>query len=172
MSKYIDAEKLIAEIERRIEEINIECQKSRGPQYSLYGKINGLEQSLNLVRSLQQEQPHCVAVPRWCLEGIEDTLRIQNNINLEKKTGETCQDRNVRCSLNQLRKLLGGEELTGMERLEPLKEQPEVDLVKEIDELWKSLNTGHEYVIVRSYQDFLGICLHCFELGLNARREE
>lgn len=51
-------------------------------------------------------------------------------------------------------------------------EQPKADLEKEIDELWKSLNTGHEYVIVRSYQDFLGICLHCFELGLNARKEE
>jgi len=50
------------------------------------------------------------------------------------------------------------------------KEQPEVDLEKEIEELWKSLNTGHDYVIVDNYLDFLGICLHCFELGLNARK--
>lgn len=61
-----------------------------------------------------------IIVPRWFLENVEDTLRIQNNINLDEKTGETCQDRNVRESLNGLRKLLKGEELTGMERLEKL----------------------------------------------------
>ena len=59
-----------------------------------------------------------IIVPRWFLEVIENTLRIQNNINLDKKTGETCQDRNIRQSLNGIRKLLNGEELTGMERLE------------------------------------------------------
>lgn len=51
-------------------------------------------------------------------------------------------------------------------------EQPEVNLKKEINELWGSLNTGHEYVIIDSYQDFLGICLHCFELGLKKKKEE
>lgn len=61
-----------------------------------------------------------ITVPRWFLEVVEDTLRIQNNINLEKETGETCQDRNIKQSLNGVRKLLKGEELTGMERLEKL----------------------------------------------------
>lgn len=63
-----------------------------------------------------------IIIPRWFLEVIEDTLRIQNNINLEleKETGETCQDRNIKQSLNGIRKLLNGEELTGMERLEKL----------------------------------------------------
>lgn len=65
-----------------------------------------------------------IIVPRWFLENVENTLRIQNNINLNKKTGETCQDRNVRESLNGLRKLLKGEEVTGMERLEKL--QPSI----------------------------------------------
>ena len=54
----------------------------------------------------------------------------------------------------------------------PYHEHPEVDIEKEINELWESLNTGHDYVIVDSYQCFLGICLHCFELGLNARKED
>ena len=71
-----------------------------------------------------------IVVPRWFLEVIEDTLRIQNNINLDKKTGETCQDRNIRQSLNGIRKLLNGEELTGMERLE--KTQP--SLPPDLDE--------------------------------------
>ena len=61
-----------------------------------------------------------IVVPRWFLENVEDTLRIQNNINLDEKTGETCQDRNVRQSLNGIRKLLKGEELTGRERFEKL----------------------------------------------------
>ena len=61
-----------------------------------------------------------ITIPRWFLENVEDTLRIQNNINLDKKTGETCQDRNIKESLNGIRKLLRGEELTGGERLENL----------------------------------------------------
>ena len=61
-----------------------------------------------------------IIVPRWFLEVVEDTLRIQNNIDLDKKTGETCQDLNIKQSLNGVRKLLKGEELTGMERLEKL----------------------------------------------------
>ena len=65
-------------------------------------------------------QEENVIIPRWFLERIEDTLRIQYNINLDKKTGETCQDRNIKESLNGVRKLLKGEELTGGERLEKL----------------------------------------------------
>ena len=61
-----------------------------------------------------------IIVPRWFLEVVEDTLRIQNNINLDKETGETCQDRNIRQSLNGVRKILNGEELTGRERFEKL----------------------------------------------------
>ena len=59
--KYIPAEKLIAEIERRIGEVENECKNSKRPQYSLFGKINGFEQVLNLLSSLQQEQPECLA---------------------------------------------------------------------------------------------------------------
>jgi len=62
-----------------------------------------------------------IIVPHWFLEVVENALRIQNDINLDKKTGETCQDRNIRQSLNGIRKLLNGEELTGMERLEKLR---------------------------------------------------
>ena len=61
-----------------------------------------------------------IIVPRWFLDVVEDTLRFQYNINQNKRTGETCQDRNIRQSLNGLRKLLNGEELNGMERFEKL----------------------------------------------------
>lgn len=65
-------------------------------------------------------QEENIIIPRWFLERIEDTLRIQHNINLYRKGGETCQDRNIKESLNGVRKLLKGEELTGGERLEKL----------------------------------------------------
>lgn len=63
-----------------------------------------------------------ISVPRWFLEVVEDTLNTQYNINEEdiKRTGETCQDRNIKQSLIGIRKLLRGEELTGNERLEQL----------------------------------------------------
>ena len=63
-----------------------------------------------------------ILVPKWFLEVVEDTLRIQYNINDEmaKGTGETCQDRNIKQSLIGIRKLLKGQELSGNERLEKL----------------------------------------------------
>ena len=59
-----------------------------------------------------------ISVPRWFLTSIENTLRIQNNLNSSKP--ECCQSRNIKGALNGVRKLLKGEELTGMERLETL----------------------------------------------------
>lgn len=60
-----------------------------------------------------------ITVPRWFLEIIEDTLRIE--YNFRDPLQETCQDRNIKECLNGTRKLLNGEELTGGERLESLK---------------------------------------------------
>lgn len=76
---------------------------------------------LKLKSSMEDEGN--IIVPRWFLEVVEDTLRIENNINEpdRKESGESCQDRNIRQSLNGLHKLLNGEELNGMERLEELK---------------------------------------------------
>lgn len=86
-----------------------------------------------------------ITVPRWFLEVVEDTLRIQNNINLEKETGETCQDRNVRQSLNGIRKLLNGEELTGMERLEKLHPSLPSNLDEAAEAYSKEVSNGHSY---------------------------
>jgi len=59
-----------------------------------------------------------IEVPKWVLESIEDTLRIQYDI-YERKT-DTCQKRNIRESLILAHKLLNGDEITGMERTEKL----------------------------------------------------
>lgn len=60
-----------------------------------------------------------ISVPKWVLESIKDTLRIQYNI-YEGKT-DTCQKRNVRESFILALKLLNGDEITGMERTEKYK---------------------------------------------------
>lgn len=76
---------------------------------------------LKLKSSLENEGN--IVVPLWFLEIVENTLQIQNNINepVRKALGESSHDRNIRQSLNVLRKLLNGEELNGMERFEKLK---------------------------------------------------
>ena len=64
-----------------------------------------------------------VEVPIWVLELIEDTLRIQSNIRIAEKNPETCQDRNIKESLNCVRKILNGVEPNGNERFEKLVER-------------------------------------------------
>lgn len=77
-----------------------------------------------------------IIVPRWFLEVVENTLQIQNNINFNEKFGETCQDRNIKESLNGLRKLLKGEELIGMERLEGLQPSLPPNLEEAAKDSW------------------------------------
>ena len=58
-----------------------------------------------------------IKVPRYVLEGIENTLRRWANYH-NSYTKTTCLDRDTIGSLVQIDKLLNGKELTGMERLE------------------------------------------------------
>lgn len=59
MSKYIDAEKLIAEIERRIAayQKNFDKADNKIAKLSTDGRIAGLKALLPFITSLQQEQP-------------------------------------------------------------------------------------------------------------------
>lgn len=158
--KHIDADKLLAEIERRkqIHKSNVE---NGFPDEA--NKITEDNDILYIIKSLQQEQPDGVLIPKWCLENIENTLRIQHIINNDAKDGETCQDRNIKESLNCVRKLLNGEEITGRERSEPLIKQPE-DLVSEIEAASK------RYPEV-SFAKLSRIAKRFYELGLNAKEE-
>lgn len=62
-----------------------------------------------------------IAVPKFVLKNLENTLRlIANAYDCYKK--ETCLDRDTIGCLNSVRKLLNGDEITGMERIEPLVE--------------------------------------------------
>ena len=60
-----------------------------------------------------------IAVPKFVLEKIENTLRLIAN-SYDSYDRETCLDRDVIGCLNSVRKLLNGEEITGMERIEQL----------------------------------------------------
>ena len=62
MSKYIDADKLIAEIEKRLKNVrdymNGAGMKYKGPKYfKAQGKESSYDALLSLITSLQQEQP-------------------------------------------------------------------------------------------------------------------
>lgn len=166
MTKYINAERLIESINSYQYGV-----KSTYDLFGIYpnyfkGKIDAcVDIKESIIDSLQQEQRKLgVFVPKWCLENIQDTLRIQYNINSDKTTGETCQDRNIKESLNELQKILNGEELTGMERLEPLKqEQQKVDLEKEINRYCGTKD-------IRPVPDFMdAVARHFYELGRNSK---
>lgn len=96
-----------------------------------------------------------IIVPRWFLEVVEDTLQIQYNINepCMKETGESCQDRNIRQSLNGIRKLLNGEELTGMERLEKLHPSLPSDIDETAEKLYPMTTTPPTPIEVAAYHN-------------------
>ena len=60
-----------------------------------------------------------IDVERWVLEKVENTLRLcANHFNSQEK--KTSLDRDIIADLNRIRKLLNGQELSGMERNESL----------------------------------------------------
>lgn len=60
-----------------------------------------------------------VEIDIFVLENIENTLRLcANHFNSYNKL--TCLDRDIISSLNCVRKILNGDEITGKERIEPI----------------------------------------------------
>ena len=66
----------------------------------------------------KENMEEMISVPKWILENIEDTLRVQWNIYNNEE--DTCQKRNAKTALIQVRKLLNNKEITGNERLEKI----------------------------------------------------
>lgn len=156
--KYIDADKLKESLKKHYTDITVPVITAEGGLES-YFRRSEIKDIIKLIDSLQQNQPDEVLIPKWCLENIENTLRIQYNINNDAKDGETCQDRNIKESLNCVRKLLNGEEITGRERSEPLMKHPEVNLEKEIHKKVLELHTAPCYDELASFAHYF------FELG-------
>ena len=60
-----------------------------------------------------------IKVPEFVLKKLENTLRLIAN-TYECYDRESCLDRDIIGCLNSVRKILNGDEITGMERVEPL----------------------------------------------------
>lgn len=154
MTHYIDADRLREELQKPKNELKVGNYYLDNSEQAV-GYENALVDFELLIDSLQQEQSEVnieekedsIIVPRWFLEVVENTLRIQYNINEpdKKKTGESCQDRNIHQSLNGIRKLLNEEELTGMERLEKL--QPSIPFAQQ-EQPDKDKKTFNDYLKV------------------------
>lgn len=60
-----------------------------------------------------------IQVEDYILKSVENTLRLcANHFNSYER--KTCLDRDIITNLNQVRKLLNGQEITGRERIENL----------------------------------------------------
>lgn len=150
--KYIDAEKLMAEIER-YEETAIDAYNPLGEDADLWhGKVTACEDIKTIIASLQQEQP--------ALPCIEDP-GIPGKDFIPVEWVDAC-------------------EMYGKWKIVK-QEQPEVDLEKllnlelpdmTIDEdlgLCTCNQFGNQSMAV---SDIKEIARHFYELGLNARKEE
>ena len=148
--KYIDAEKLKAEIERRIEASRQKIAEYEKAGDSISASIEGLEVAPlislhSYIGSLQQEQ----------LPGIEEN-GIPGKDFIPVEWVDACEK-------------YGKWEIVKQE-------QPEVDLEKEIfdaEEKYGDINEMGGYRIILFDDEFRNILRHFFELGrLNTRKEE
>ena len=146
--KYIDAEKLKAEIQRRslhdYEAITADEPKYR-THYKL-GRYEGLRDLIDIIESLQQEQPD--------LPGIEES-GIPGKDYIPVDWVDAC-------------------EMYGKWKIVK-QEQPEVDLEKEIDAIWNprfNLGWDEHSALSMNHAGFASIASHFYALGRNAKKEE
>lgn len=155
--RYIDSEKLIAKIERRMNILDVESP------FGVGGRVE-LELVLSTITSLQQEQPK---------GNLEYWLE---HFGMPKENIDNCITQ-IAQGYGACRYLEGIQH--GAEAVNELakQEQPEVDLEKEIDKEWKKCNPIDEgmgvemaYIHIEAFDI---IARHFYELGrLNARKEE
>lgn len=172
MNKYIPAEKLIAEIEtwidiaeKRInnnapiehpETIDEEklkyLQKTRESKITwLDGQEEALKKVLSIITSLQQEQPTKGYDEKYLNEKITKAKKSWDGVDVDKYM----------------------DDVRG-------REQPEIDLEKEIDNyIADNFSEAHDGVLLSDASgtelmitDISLIARHFYELGLNARKEE
>ena len=149
MAKYIDADKLIAEIERLIK-VNQELKSSRFTE----GIAAGYGDVLSAITSLQQEQPEEIC-SKCIHHGKDDDYCYNPHGGMQSLINEN-----------------GVYECTGF--CEKEQERQEVDLEKEIDNViadysfTKAIDSGGFKTTVL---DYAKIAHHFYELGLKAKEE-
>ena len=171
--RYIDADKLIAEIERRQKQrIETNAKIAKGEIFTdtenefnrllaRYGNrlvYQELFEIICFIESLQHEQSELPGYDKALLEvkSKVDELYEEASIGLnEYDSGfyngivETCM------------------KLRGFIKARTSKEQPEVDLDEEIKAEWDVIDTD-----LLRFEEFKAICYSFYERGLNARKEE
>ena len=156
MSKYIDTNKLIAEIESRMED----CKLPNGkfPTTTNVVRYEELSCLRNFIDSLQQEQPIQVNTLTW--KDINDLERIINNVHYEFRNGI-------------------GEKSFGEEVLERFmeerdeQEQPEVDLDE--NTMKKEFRMIDSACLLFNYDKLSReqlIARRFYQLGLKARKKD
>lgn len=88
--KYIDAEKLKAEIEKHIKEVKDAADRFTLNMEFVDAKLSGIYDAMSIVDSLQQEQPE-VDLEK-ILELLEKHLELFTAGNLDRRKGYTKHD--------------------------------------------------------------------------------
>lgn len=144
--KYIDAEKLLAEIERRMEKCADIAADERNEEVAEYyrGKEVAYDETSTLITSHQQEQPEVqngkFVFPKYLYARTKDNKTIDMSY--------------------------APQDMTAIEYIRNDFVEPEVDLNKEIEMYISSSGLADYAFLVPS------IARHFYERGLNARKEE
>lgn len=158
--KYIDSEKLIAEIERRIDNWSIRGKNSPVGQGkdTCESRVTELSDLLSFITSLQQEQPDFDDVdPNHLVHSHYTKVR-------ETKTGRVFWAEYSSEAAEWYE--AGTGKAYSISDVEIVKEQPEVDLENEIKNYLATECAGDDEPSVSE------IARHFYELGLNTRKEE
>lgn len=187
--KYIDSEKLIAEIERRIEET-----KSMKPSFDQFwaGQISAFKGAIKIAESLQQEEPPTereIAEAHHYAEMIRenDKARIRQEQPKKNKNCSVCPHCIDRKDQNgwHFKGCFGGpykgKFIAEIDECPLKQEQPEVDLDKEICkyfEGWRINYYSETEELLRKdgctvdLDDVKEIARDFWNKGYNARKEE
>ena len=160
--KYIDVEKLKAEIERYKQGAAIARFDNAGENADYFqGKVDLCDDLTHIIEFLQQEPP----VTKEPISHLEHWLAFFGcpEENIEKCATQISQ------GYGAIRYLEGVQR--GAEAVNELaqQEQPEVDLEREIIKYKVPFSDDREYL---NEQTLDAIARHFYELGLNARKEE
>lgn len=168
--KYIDAKKLIAEIERHIKHY-----KKLDRDDFKNGELYICQELLSFVKSLRQEQPDCHTVEDW-IQHIKNADQLTKDI-FSKGPYDVLYDalnhpyRHCYDAIKEFGELCFQ---TGVNSVK--QEQPEVDLKKEVKE-WMELMVGAsfpeqdgDFISEEDYRSVIRqTAYHFYELGLKSK---
>lgn len=154
--KYIDADKLIAEIERYKKGSAIARFDNAGENAEYFqGKVEMCDDLTHIITSLQQEQPEVDLVAE-----LKHHLEITSKEQLEKEWKELEPWCNIGPTVHEF--LYGKEPEADLEKFD-----------KEVTKIWgKCAADPNDSIACLHIETFNEFARHFYELGLNARKEE